>query len=633
VKSDGYYRLGAPYGPINTLNLFGGTFEPFVIDGITGQTGSGTGERTGGEDVLNGRIKAQWNATDDLTLLLQYEMLRDRSDAVPAFNDTPPDGPYLWNFFGFTRPTGDPLDNMGSTQRNDFLLRMDDGQRIDVDGVYLNAEWALNRDYTVFMAAGRRSQEEHLPNTYTGAAPVNTVTGQVLSLFDATRDTKRTTTQLELRLASSFEGPFNYVVGGFYQENDARFCVVQVLGFIDLALPFEALGLPAQFSNNNPSILCNAQDSDSLAGFVDGTYEFSDRLRLSAGYRYTRDEKSWRGRTQVPFGALDPANPGLTAADLRKPLDAADFGRFPGGTIVDSSTPGFDNLSRTWNESSWRVTGSFDLSEQIFSYLTVSRGYKAGGYNDQTGTSGLLVPTLTRPVDPEFVTNYEFGLKYEAPSGRWRLNSSVFLTEYEDAQRAVNILTEQGGAQFQETVFYNAAEVEARGIEVEFQALLTDAFLLRAQASYLKAEYDSFIIDQPALTDPVTGGSILPFSSDFSGLPVPRSPEWSGSIAGAYTLGMRGGDVEFSAEVYYEAENLYYIAAPGREFDAYLNAKTLINASITFTPNSDQYFVRAFGKNLTDKRYRIASQSVATLWTHTQWGAPRSYGIEAGFRF
>ena len=632
AQSDGYYRLGATYGPINTLNVFGGTFAPFTIPGVTGQRGSGTGKRTGGDDIINGRIKAQWNATEDLTVLLQYESMRDRSDAVPSFNDTPVGGPYLWNALGFTRPTGDPLDRVASTERNDSLLEMGKGQKVDVDGLYLNVEWKLG-SHTLFASAGKRDQDEHLPNTYTGAAPVNSITGQPLSLFDATRDTARETTQFEARLASASEGPLNYVVGAFQQTNDARFCVVQLLGFIDLALPFASLGLPAQFNNNTPQVLCNQQDSDSLAGYVDATYEFSDRLTLGAGVRYTRDERSWAGRTQVGFGQLDPRNPALTAAQVGSPLAAGDFTRFPGGLIVNPSTPGFGNLKKTWSEPSWRVTGSYLLNDSLFSYLTVSRGYKAGGYNDQTGTSGLMVAELTRPVDPEYATNYELGLKYESESGRFRLNPTVFLTKYQDAQRAVNIITTKAGAEFQETVFYNAAEVEAKGFELEVQALLTDNFRLRGQASWLDAKYDKFVINQRALNDPVSGGAIRAFVGDFSGLPVPRSPKTSGAISGTYELGVGPGKLEITGEVYYEDKNLFYISAAGRQYDAYLDAKTLLNASVTYSGADGRYFVRAYGKNLSDERYRIASQSVATLWTHSQWGAPRIFGVDVGMNF
>jgi iron complex outermembrane receptor protein len=635
TESDGYYKLGATYGPINTFSAFTDG-HPFTIDGVTGQTGSGTGEDSGGEDVVTGRIKAQWNATENLTLLAQYEYFRDRSDAVPSFNDTPPSAPYVWNFLGFTRPEGDPLDHMASSNRNDSLLGMGRGQKIDVDGAYLNLEWNFG-SHTLFANAGRRDQDEHLPNTYTGAAPINSNTGEPLSLFDATRDTSRETTQFEARLASNHDGPFNYVVGAFQQTNDAEFCVVQLLGFIDLALDFVSIGVPdPQFNNHTPQVLCNAQDSDSLAGYVDVTWDVNDKLQFSAGYRYTEDEKEWRGRTQVGFDLLDDNlnNGSLSVDDFSDPLQAADFDRYPGGVLVTPSTPGFENLKEKWNEPNWRVTGSFKFNDSLYSYLTVSKGYKAGGYNDQTGTSGLMVASLTRPVDPEFATNYELGFKFESANQRLRFNPTIFYNEYEDAQRAVNIITEQGGAQFQETVFYNAASVETKGVELELQALVTDNFIIRAQTSYLDAKYDEFIIDQPGLTDPATGGQILPFFGDFSGLPVPRSPEWSGGLSGVYTFNLgNGAALDLAADVYYEDANLYYISAAGRDFDAYLNEKTLLNASITYTSPDERYFVRAYGKNLTDERYRIASQSVATLWTHTQWGPPDSYGLEVGFNF
>ena len=441
---------------------------------------------------------------------------------------------------------------------------MDKGQRIDVDGVYLNAEWDLG-SHTLFASVGSRDQKEHLPNTYTGAAPVNSITRQPISLFDATRDTDRETTQLELRIASKNDGPVNYVVGAFQQTNDARFCVVQVLGFIDLALPFAALGLPAQFNNNTPQVLCNQQNSDSLAGYADLTYKASDKLTLGAGFRYTQDERDWAGRTQVGFASLDPRNPGLTAAQLGEPLNAGDFTKYPGGQIVNSKTPGFGNLARKWSEPSWRLTGSYQWNDSLFSYLTVSRGYKAGGYNDQTGTSGLLVPSLTRPVDPEYATNYEFGLKFESADGRLRFNPTVFTTKYEDAQRAVNIITKKGGSDFQETVFYNAAEVKSQGIELELQALVTDSFRIRGQAAFLDAKYDKFLINQPALNDPVSGGSIVAFNGNFSGLPVPRSPKKSGSVSGTYTIELPAGSkVELSGGVNLDTVRNY--AETGADF-------------------------------------------------------------------
>jgi iron complex outermembrane recepter protein len=639
VTSDGYYKLGATYGPINTFSAFTDG-HAFTIPGITGQTGNGQpGKSAGGEDVANGRVKVEWHPTDAIKVLAQYEIMRDRSDSVPAYNDTPPGGPYLWNFLGFTRPSGDPLNHVGATLRNDSLLKMGRGQVIDVDGYYLNAEWDVGVG-TIYAQAGKRDQDEHLPNTYTGAAPVNSVTGQVLSLFDATRDTTRQTTQYEVRFASKLDGPVNFVAGAFQQTNDAAFCVVQVLGFIDLAFDLQGTfgpGVPQQLNNNSPQVLCNKQKSDSLAGYVDATWDVTDKFSLSGGYRETRDERSWAGRTQVGFDLLDDNlnNGSLSWQDFNNPLQAGNFKKYPGGIIVNDKTPGFGNLSETWQEPSWRIVGSYKFTDNIFSYLTVSRGYKAGGYNDQTGTSGLMVSALTRPVNPEFATNYELGLKFENDDHTIRVNPTIFYTKYEDAQRAVNIIsTKPGGATFQETVFYNAASVEAKGAELEFQALITDPFRIRVTASYLDATYQDFQIHQPEVTDPVTGATIQAFDGDFTGLPVPRSPKYMGSIQGIYTLDLaNGANLEFTGEVYHEDRNLFYISAAGRQYDAYLDEKNLLNAAVTYKGVDDKYFIRAYGKNLSDERYRIASQSVATLWTHSQFGAPRNFGIEVGVHF
>ena len=148
--------------------------RPSTSRASPGTTGEGSPNKSaGGDDNLNGRIKAQWNPSENLTFLAQYEIMRDRSDAVPAYNDTPPDGPYLWNTLGFTRPKGDPLDNMGSTQRHDSLLKMDDGQVIDVDGIYLNMEWDVGFG-TVYANAGKRTQDEHLPEHVHGRCALST---------------------------------------------------------------------------------------------------------------------------------------------------------------------------------------------------------------------------------------------------------------------------------------------------------------------------------------------------------------------------------------------------------------------------------------------------------------------------
>ena len=631
IKTDGFYRLGACYGPITNLGL--------AVPGITGTSGCGTGERAGGQDVKNGRVKALWKPNEDITVYAQYEYMRDHSGAVPAYNDTPPGGPYLWNGLNITRPSGDPLNNMGSTQRTDQLIRMDKGQEVEVDGVYLNVDWKLNDSFTLYSNSGFRQQSEHLPNTYTGAAPIfrsGPNVGKPFSLFDASRDTIRNTVQQEVRIASTLDGPVNFVAGGFYQRNDAQFCVVQYVGLVDTFIG-------GTFFNDTPQLLCNKQKSKSLAGFIDGTWDVTDKFQLGAGFRMTKDEKEWSGRPKLFYFGLG-ANVAL--GDLKNPLDAANFAKYGNG-VVDKNTPGYGNLSSSWTEPSYRLTGSYKFNDDMFLYGTVSRGYKAGGYNDQTGSSGTLSPLITRPVDPEFATNLEIGLKTQWLNNRVRFNPTVYQVKYSDAQRAANVNAVTAGVGTEETVFYNAAKVTVRGIELELQALITDNFLVRAAGSIMDAKYDTFIIDQPQIGNPVignpNGNGILATRLDLTGLPVPRSPKQSGSVQGTYTVDLAsGGKVELSGEVYYEAANLYYIsaAAPPSGFtvknspyNATLDGKTLLSAAIVWHSADDKYFARAYGKNLSDKRYRVASQSVAQLWTHTQWGEPRNFGVQFGVNF
>src|SRR3546814_17301931 len=65
----------------------------------------------------------------------------------------------------------------------------------------------------------------------------------------------------------------------------------------------------------------------------------------------------------------------------------------------------------------------------------------------------------------------------------------------------------------------------------------------------------------------------------------------------------------------------------------YLNARTLVNASITLADIDDRYFVRAIARNLTDKRYKIGSQVDGGLWANSQYGPPPFFGVEAGLWF
>ena len=574
-NSDGYYKNGKA--------------SPNSVVGPV----AGNGGDIGGDDVQTARVKLLWTPSENVDVLFQYEFLRDRSDSPPSVNETDPLAPQAWNLLGFPGvSSGDPLDQAGVTLRDDGL-RMADGHQVDVDGLYMNINWDLG-NYNLTSVTGQRNQDSRLPSTYTGEV--------FASLFDASRDDERETFQQELRLTSQYDGPFNWVGGIFYQSDETSFNVLQFLGLLDL---FGA-SVPGVLDNNNPLIITNNQDMDSIAGFFDFTYDFAETWSVSAGIRYTREEKTFFSRPGTPIILY-----GVTTADY--PFDPNDTGRFPCSTTnpLDCQVD-----TQTWNEPTYRLLVSNQFTDDVYGYASFAHGFKSGGYSDQAG-SGLQAPLELTRYDPEEADSLEFGIKADLMDNTLRLNTAVFFAEYTDMQRAA--IAQQGA--FQETVVFNAAEVPAWGIEFEGTALLSDNLTMRFNFGYLDAEYDEFLLDLNLDGTP---------DQDLSGRPVTRAPEITAGVDFMYDFDIQNGGLQGMLGAFYEDESTYYYAADGAQFDTFLQERTLINASLTYTAASENWYVAFFGKNLTDERYRNASQYVGGLWTFSTYAPPREYGIEFG---
>ena len=600
-KSDGFYENGAEYGPVTPFD----PASPYI-----GATGKGDGDNVGGDDSFSARLKGLWQPNENFTALAQYEIIRDDGDSPPSVNTTDPDGPLVFNALGLTSDSGDAIDNAAVTNRDDLLLHMSDGHQIDIDGYYLNMDWTVG-DYTLSSVTGYREQDSELPNTYTGEVGPN-------SLFDANRQDERTTFQQEIRIASDFTGPFNFVAGGFYQDDDTTFCVNQVLGFLDLfGLGSDLFGDPTWW-DNNPQVLCNEQQAESWAVFTDFTYDFAERWSFGGGVRWTNEEKEWTGRNQVFYQSLAGGfDPNLTWEDFNEPLDAAKFGLYSDGVVKDDES---------WDEPTWRATVSYDISDDMFSYFTYSRGFKSGGYNDQTGTTGLgISPEAAAPTDPEKADSFEIGLKSDLWDNRLRLNLSAFYVEYSDAQRdLVTTFENEFGATFQETRFFNAADMNASGFEGEFTAAVTDNLTLRGNVGYLDTEYDEFTAD----TD-FDGVDDV----DLSDADVNRAPEWQWNLDAIYDHSLFGGQMRWVANANYIDEAIFTYSVLGPNYDGITDDRTLFNASVTWTENEGSYFVRLYGKNLSDEEYKVGELPVADLWSFAYYGEPRVFGLEAGMFF
>ncbi|TDJ45882.1 MAG: TonB-dependent receptor [Gammaproteobacteria bacterium] len=608
-ESDGYYKNGK----VSTdVTGFAGGFGDYV----------GDGRDLGGDDAISARAKLLWTPTDKLEILFQYEYLKDRGDTPPAVNETDPASAQLFNLFGLPGVTsGDPLDQAGVTFYDDITsggnagqstgLNLAGGHQIDVDGYYLNIDWEFG-NYQLTSITGYREQDSTLPSTYTGEVG----NAALNSVFDATRDDHRETFQQEIRIASNYDGPFNFVTGVFYQTDETSFNVLQYLGIVDLF----GTGVPGVIDDSNPLIISNNQDMDSIAGFFDASYDINDTWTVAGGLRYTHEEKDFFSRPGTVIVAYGETPGGY-------PFDPNDTSKYP----CDVTNP-FDcqTDSETWNEPTYRLMVSNQFNDDLYGYVSFAHGFKSGGYSDQAG-SALSVPSSATRYDPEEADSLEFGLKADLWGGRARLNTAIFYVEYTDMQRATIVTTEAG---LQETVVFNAAEVTAYGLELEGTALLSDGWTLNANIGYLNTEYDKFELDLDF--DPTTPPTSL------SGNDVTRAPEWQAGVDLIYDFQLGNvGDVRAMVGVYYEDESVFYYAVdlpsdgfpggtPVPEFNTVLEDRTLVNASLTFTHSSGMWYASLFGKNLTDEIYKNSSQYVGGLWTFSTYAEPRVYGLELG---
>ncbi len=577
-ESDGYYENGKVDAPILVT-------EPVA----------GDGRDLGGKDVFSSRAKLLWQPNESFSILGQYEYIRDSSAPVPVVNDTLAASGQFAPVFGFPGvESGDPIDQAGI--HGSSIVGLNGDQRVDVDGLYLNLEWQINENHALYANLGRRDQESRLPNEYLGT-PYE-------SFFAASRDDDRETTQFEIRVASQNDSGLNYVMGGFFQQNDVEFCVEQQLGLLE----FFGTAVPGVLDNENPLLLCNRQDAESLAIYGDVSYDFSDKWNVSVGARYTDESKDYIAREGIPAVVLFPDG-------NYEPLDGQDFANLPGRVETDSES---------WQEPTYRLTTSYAFTDDVFGYFLYSRGFKSGGYNDQAGSGGFD----NFPVEayqPEFADSFEIGVKTDFADDTVRLNATYFYVNYEDFQRSTVVSVP--GTAFQETRTFNAAEVEASGIEAELTWLVTDNFTLAAHLGTVDAEYDEFLLDRD--NDPDTP------PQDFSGREVVRAPDVNGGFDATYNWLLSGGsNLRFNLNYKHEAKNTYYYADDlSQEFDTVLEQRDIFNASAAWTSTDGAWSIAAVGKNLTDERYKTASQSVGVLWTFSTYGPPRYYGVEVGYRF
>ncbi|MFT6956637.1 MAG: iron complex outermembrane receptor protein [Halieaceae bacterium] len=581
-ETEGYINASAGnYGIYNLEGAIGGTI---IDDTLTGRVSAvsqnrsdwvdndftGESDALGGYDIAAARFQLQWTPSDDLTFWLMHQR-QDSESTTSLFraNILSKGSNKLNSNFDRDSVSYDGGDgNEGGMKSNGTTLKID----WEI-GDYTLTSITSYQDVTdrygrgdidggfgcLFTCSGPSGPASIPFNPDASPFVVNVDTGGSIELEQLTQ---------EIRLASNFNGRFNYQVGVFYFEDDfSGTAENQSAGAAEFLIGSTA-----------------AIENTTYAVFGQGSYDLSDRLTVTAGVRYTDDEKdsvNVRYENGVPSEVLPEIN------------------------LED------DNIS-------WDLALSFAATEESQIYGRIASGFRAPTIQDRLEDD----PEVTT-ADSETIMSYEMG--YKAQYARLRYNAAAFYYVIDDIQ-----LTAVGGTS-NSTTLLNGDEGTGYGVEFEIEYILLDNLTLSGGFGYVKTEINDSTLAIPGgalttVTDPLNAEGL----ALIDGNPFQHAPEWTANLEIDYVYPISGG----SAEIYafsdwkfrgetndFLYENIEYTTDTQFEGGLRFGYRNL----------SNNYQLGFFARNITDEENIIGGIDFANLLAYTN--EPRTYGVEASWNF
>ncbi|KZX58284.1 hypothetical protein A3709_02135 [Halioglobus sp. HI00S01] len=438
---------------------------------------------------------------------------------------------------------------------------------------------------------------------------------------DRAYSTDRSTTEpeqysAELRLASDYDGDWNFMLGGFYldYESDVHYYVYSAA----LELFGQTTGVPPEqrlFDNDTTDY-----QLETWAAFGELYWQATDSILMTAGLRYSEEEKSSQQRTIYLGFLTDPT--------------------VPGG--------GYEDFGGSWEEPTGRFNVTWDMSDDMMSYVTLSRSYKSGGFNPISADSPVLAedPSLAE-FDPEYINAFEVGLKSRLFDQTLQANLTYFYYDYEGLQ--ISTINNQTSLNLN----YDAV---VQGFEGEFVWVPTDSLRFSADIAWLETKMDGGssldtadintlgttenIISSPNSNLYIGAGcpeGIFPCSGlekSLDGNELPNAPNFSVNLGVSYGFDFSNGMELVAATNYYWQDEFYTrIFNTGNdtveEWDVW-------NATLTLYSADRSWFAELWGRNLNDDDHvtgqYLGDQNVG-LATNQFLLEPRTYGVTLAYRF
>ncbi len=430
----------------------------------------------------------------------------------------------------------------------------------------------------------------------------------------------------EIRLASPTGGFFEYIVGGYYEENTVEFDRRVTIDTNMGGLVEQVLGVNSLFSFLTGGLYTANQmardhyfklDTDSWALFGQGTFNLRDDLRLTLGVRYADETKEVESSQ---FLSDDLTGVGTRSDNFfLYSIQAGSFNTYLYDYEEDRDT---DDLLPMANLQ-------WDVTDDSMLYVSYSEGFKSGGFTAADDGQPGGVPPQTYPClpgqlpedcydhtlpndefefDDESVVAYELGGKHTLFGGSMTLNWAAFYTEYDDLQTSIF-----QGVSFAVT---NAAQAEISGLEFDMAWQATEGLRIGLNGAYLDAEYKEYDtapctaqqLDVDSLCGTGAPGSSI---NDLSGEVTTFAPEYTASATFDYNHvfgnGMQffaSGEVNYSDEFETQGDLDPLDRAPDY---------TKVNLRFGLRGAEDNWELMVYGRNITDEEALVYSFDVPVL--------------------
>jgi len=552
------------------------------------------GDRLGDEEVVAGRSLLQWEPTDNFDALLAFDISHKRggsaNNALVQYDPLGGLAP-LWQALvgdpqAITTPAivnlGDPFNNSGTGPN------VDDH---DIWGISGTLEWELGA-VTVKSITGYRSLDAEFARDGDNSPVQYLHTNNTVEQSQFTQELQIT--------GQLFDDALDFLIGGYFFDEDATDAndVRLASGLFDA---LEGLPAPLIFLGGAPGTTCadfgidptvvcaggmgnpvnaaldldfdifNQIDTQSFAVFTHNTYDLTDRFALSAGLRWAYEEKDYfLDHSRVNSGAQ----------------------------IIPPTTVGDD-----WNAFLPKVSLDYQVTDDVFTYASVSRGFKSGGFNGRPTTEAEV-----SSFDPEFVWAYEIGAKTELFDRRAVFNLSAFYYDYKDIQLSIVSADQTGNLIL---IVENGGTARTIGVEAELQARPNEYISIDGAVGYLDAEYKEL---NPGAT--ITLDNELVKTPKFTAnvgvnIDVPLSDRWAASLR---------GDWSYRGDHFNDVPNTPILEQ---------EAVSLFNARLTLADAEGGWDFAVFGTNLSNEQYITSGISAITSFGTVEgvFASPRRWGV------